>query len=172
MSKEAIIKAFEGVNVRIVWDDEKEEYFFSVNDIVEVLTESKDPRDYIKKMLKRDPELKDSWGTICPPTRMRAADGKYYKTQAATMKGILRIVQSIPSRKAEPLKQWLAEVGSQRIDQMIDPELTFQMAVQDYRRLGYSDKWINQRMRSIEVRKALTDEWEPMEQREESQAAA
>ena len=160
MSKEAIIKAFEGVNVRIVWDDEKEEYFFSVNDIVEVLTESKDPRDYIKKMLKRDPELKASWGTICPPTRMRAADGKYYKTQAATMKGILRIVQSIPSRKAEPLKQWLAEVGSQRIDQMIDPELTFQMAVQDYRRLGYSDKWINQRMRSIEVRKALTDEWD------------
>ena len=160
MSKESIIKAFEGVNVRIVWDDEKEEYFFSVNDIVEVLTESKDPRDYIKKMLKRDPVLKASWGTICPPTRMRAADGKFYKTQAATMKGILRIVQSIPSKKAEPLKQWLAEVGSHRIDQMIDPELTFQMAVQDYRRLGYSDKWISQRMRSIEVRKALTDEWD------------
>lgn len=160
MSKEAIIKAFEGVNVRIVWDDEKEEYFFSVNDIVEVLTESKDPRDYIKKMLKRDPELKAKWGTICPPVRMVAPDGKKRMTQAATMKGILRIVQSIPSRKAEPLKQWLAEVGSQRIDQMIDPELTFQMAVQDYRRLGYSDKWINQRMRSIEVRKALTDEWD------------
>ena len=160
MSKEAIIKAFEGVNVRIVWDDEKEEYFFSVNDIVEVLTESKDPRDYIKKMLKRDPELKAKWGTICPPVRMVAPDGKKRMTQAATMKGILRIVQSIPSRKAEPLKQWLAKVGSQRIDQMIDPELTFQMAVQDYRRLGYSDKWISQRMRSIEVRKALTDEWD------------
>ena len=115
MSKEAIIKVFEGVNVRIMWDDEKEEYFYSVNDIVEVLTESKDPRDYIKKMLKRDPELKASWGTICPPTRMRAADGKYYKTQAATMKGILRIVQSIPSRKAEPLKQWLAEEAAQAI---------------------------------------------------------
>ena len=160
MSKEAIIKAFEGVNVRIVWDDEKEEYFFSVNDIVEVLTESTDVKQYIKRMRSRDPELNTRWGTICTPTRMRAADGKYYKTQAATMKGILRIVQSIPSRKAEPLKQWLAEVGSQRIDQMIDPELTFQMAVQDYRRLGYSDKWINQRMRSIEVRKALTDEWD------------
>lgn len=172
MSKEAIIKAFEGVNVRIVWDDEKEEYFFSVNDIVEILTESTDVKQYIKRMRSRDPELNTRWGTICTPTRMRAADGKFYKTQAATMKGILRIVQSIPSRKAEPLKQWLAEVGSQRIDQMIDPELTFQMAVQDYRRLGYSDKWINQRMRSIEVRKALTDEWEPMEQREESQAAA
>ena len=160
MSKEAIVKAFEGVNVRIVWDDEKEEYFFSVNDIVEILTESTDVKQYIKRMRSRDHELNTRWGTICTPTRMRAADGKFYKTQAATMKGILRIVQSIPSRKAEPLKQWLAEVGSQRIDQMIDPELTFQMAVQDYRRLGYSDKWINQRMRSIEVRKALTDEWD------------
>lgn len=100
MSKESIIKAFEGVNVRIVWDDEKEEYFFSVNDIVEVLTESKDPRDYIKKMLKRDPELKAKWGTICPPVRMVAPDGKKRLTQAATMRGILRIVQSIPSRKA------------------------------------------------------------------------
>ena len=160
MSKESVIKAFEGVNVRIVWDDEKEEYFFSVNDIVEVLTESKDVKQYIKRMRSRDIELNSRWGTICTPTRMRAADGKYYKTQAATMKGILRIVQSIPSRKAEPLKQWLAEVGSQRIDQMIDPELTFQMAVQDYRRQGYSEKWITQRMRSIEVRKALTDEWD------------
>ena len=159
MSKESIIKIFEGVNVRIVWDDELEEYFFAVADIVQVLTESKAPRDYIKKMLKRDPELKSRWGTICPPTRMRAADGKYYKTQAATTQGILRIIQSIPSKKAEPLKQWLAEVGSQRIDQMIDPELTFQLAVQDYRRLGYSEKWIAQRMRSIEVRKELTDEW-------------
>ena len=123
-------------------------------------TESKDVKQYIKRMRSRDPELNARWGTICTPTRMQAADGKYYKTQAATMKGILRIVQSIPSKKAEPLKQWLAEVGSQRIDQMIDPELTFQMAVQDYRRQGYSEKWITQRMRSIEVRKALTDEWD------------
>ena len=163
MSKDTIIKAFEGVNVRIVWDAVAEVYYFSVNDIVQVLTESADPKDYIKKMLKRDPELKSRWGTICPPTRMRAADGKFYKTRAATLQGILRIVQSIPSRKAEPLKQWLAEVGSQRIDQMIDPELTFQMAVQDYRRQGYSEKWITQRMRSIEVRKALTDEWNALE---------
>ena len=152
MSKESIIKAFEGVNVRIVWDDEQEEYFFAVADIVEVLTES--------RMRSRDPELNLKWGTICTPVRMVAPDGKKRLTQAATMKGILRIVQSIPSKKAEPLKQWLAEVGSQRIDQMIDPELTFQMAVQDYRRQGYSEKWITQRMRSIEVRKALTDEWD------------
>lgn len=160
MSKESIIKAFEGVNVRIVWDDELEEYFFSVSDIVEVLTESNDVKQYIKRMRSRDPELNLKWGTICTPVRMVAPDGKKRLTQAATMKGILRIVQSIPSKKAEPLKQWLAEVGSQRIDQMIDPELTFQMAVQDYRRQGYSEKWITQRMRSIEVRKALTDEWD------------
>jgi hypothetical protein len=160
MSKESIIKAFEGVNVRIVWDAEAEEYYFCVNDIVQVLTESADPKDYIKKMLKRDPELKSKWGTICPPVRMLAPDGKFRMTKAATLQGILRIVQNIPSRKAEPLKQWLAEIGSQRINQMIDPELAFQMAVQDYRRLGYSEKWITQRMRSIEVRKALTDEWQ------------
>lgn len=160
MPKESIIKVFEGVNVRIVWDEEKEEYLFAVSDIVEVLTESKDVKQYIKKLRSRDPELNARWGTICTPTRMQAADGKFYKTQATTMKGILRIVQSIPSRKAEPLKQWLAEVGSQRIDQMIDPELAFQMAVQDYLRQGYSERWITQRMRSIEIRKGLTDEWE------------
>ena len=159
MSNESLIQAFEGVNVRIVWDEEQQEYYFSVADIVQILTESVNPRDYIKKMLKRDPELKSKWGTICPPVQMLAPDGKRRKTQAATMEGILRIIQSIPSKKAEPIKQWLAEVGSQRVDQMIDPELTFQMAVDDYRRQGYSDRWINERMRSIEMRKELTDEW-------------
>jgi hypothetical protein len=159
MSSESLIKAFEGVNVRIAWDEEQQEYYFSVTDIVQILTESVNPRDYIKKMLKRDPELKSKWGTICPPVQMLAPDGKRRKTQAATMEGILRIIQSIPSKKAEPIKQWLAEVGSQRVDQMIDPELTFQMAVDDYRRQGYSDRWINERMRSIEMRKELTDEW-------------
>ena len=159
MSNESIIKAFEGVNVRIVWDEEKEEYFFAVADVIQVLTESTDVKQYIKRMRSRDAELDSRWGTICTPTRMRATDGKFYKTQAATMAGILRIVQSIPSRKAEPLKQWLADIGSQRIDQIIDPELTFQMAVQDYRRQGYDEAWITQRLRSIEVRKALTDEW-------------
>ena len=153
------IQLFEGKQVRVVWDAEKEKYYFAVVDIVYVLTDSKDPRDYIKKMLRRDPELKSRWGTICPPTRMKAADGKFYKTQAADLKGIFRIIQSIPSKKAEPVKKWLAEVGAQRVDQMIDPELTFQMAVEDYRRQGYSDRWINERMRSIEMRKELTDEW-------------
>jgi len=128
--------------------------------IVQVLTDSVNPRDYIKKMLRRDPELKSKWGTICPPVEMKAFDGKRRKVQAADLQGIFRIIQSIPSKKAEPVKQWLAQLGEQRIDQMIDPELTFQMAVEDYRRQGYSDKWINERMRSIEMRKELTDEWQ------------
>ena len=159
MANESIIKLFEDKKIRIVWNEEEEKYYFAVADIVQVLTDTVDPRDYIKKMLRRDPELKSRWGTICPPTRMRAADGKYYQTQAADIEGILRIIQSIPSKKAEPVKQWLAEVGSQRIDQMIDPEQTFLMAVEDYRRQGYSDKWIENRMKSIRTRNELTDEW-------------
>ena len=146
MSDESIIQIFEGINVRIVWNEEEQEYYFSIADIVQVLTETVNPRDYIKKMLKRDPELKSKWGTICPPVRMLAPDGKYRLTQAATLEGVFRVIQSIPSKKAEPLKQWLAEIGKQRIDQMIDPEQTFQMAVEDYRRQGYSDKWIENRM--------------------------
>ena len=115
--------------------------------------------NYFEKNLQVWRLFNSRWGTICTPTRMKAADGKYYMTQASDLKGIFRIIQSIPSKKAEPVKKWLAEVGEQRIDQMIDPELTFQMAVDDYRRQGYSDRWINERMRSIEMRKELTDEW-------------
>ena len=159
MDNNFAIQLFEGKKVRVVWDAEKEKYYFSVADIVQLLTDSADAKQYIKRMRARDPELNSRWGTICTPTEMRASDGKVYKTQAADLEGIFRIIQSIPSKKAEPVKQWLAEVGSQRIDQMIDPELTFQMAVDDYRRQGYSDKWINERMRSIEMRKELTDEW-------------
>jgi len=159
MNDNFAIQLFEGKKVRIAWDAEQEKYYFSVTDIVQVLTDSVNPRDYIKKMLRRDPELKSKWGTICPPVEMLAPDGKKRKTQAADIEGIFRIIQSIPSKKAEPAKKWLAEVGAQRIDQMIDPELTFQMAVEDYRRQGYSDRWINERMRSIEMRKELTDEW-------------
>ena len=159
MNENFAIQLFEGKKVRIVWDAEQEKYYFSVTDIVQVLTDSVNPRDYIKKMLRRDPELKSKWGTICPPVEMLAPDGKRRKTQAADLEGIFRIIQTIPSKKAEPVKQWLAELGSMRVDQMIDPELTFQMAVKDYRRQGYSDRWINERMRSIEMRKELTDEW-------------
>lgn len=159
MSNESIIQVFEGINVRIVWNEEEQEYYFSIADIVQVLTDSTDVKQYIKRMRARDPELNLRWGTICTPTRMKAADGKYYQTQAATLKGIFRVIQSIPSKKAEPLKQRLAEIGQQRIDQMIDPELTFQMAVEDYRRQGYSDKWIENRLKSIRTRNELTDEW-------------
>lgn len=159
MNENFAIQLFEGKKVRIAWDAEKEKYYFAVADIVQVLTDSADAKQYIKRMRARDPELNSRWGTICTPTRMKAADGKIYKTQAADLEGIFRIIQSIPSKKAEPVRQWLAEVGSQRIDQMIDPELTFQMVVEDYRRQGYSDRWINERMRSIEMRKELTDEW-------------
>ena len=153
------IQLFEGKRVRIVWDAEQEKYYFSIVDIVQVLTDSADAKQYIKKMRARDSELDSKWGTICTPVEMRAFDGKRRKVQAADLQGIFRLIQSVPSKKAEPVKQWLAKLGEQRIDQIIDPELTFQMAVEDYRRQGYSDKWINERMRSIEMRKELTDEW-------------
>ncbi len=154
------IQLFEGNKVRIVWDEEQEKYYFSVVDIVQVLTGSTNPTDYLKKLRKRDPELGSFLGTNCPQVEMRTFTGKKRMTLAADLQGIFRIIQSIPSKKAEPVKQWLAQLGEQRIDQMIDPELTFQMAVEDYRRQGYSDKWINERMRSIEMRKELTDEWQ------------
>ena len=159
MADESIIKLFEGKQIRIVWNEKEEKYYFAIVDIVQVLTDSTDAKQYIKRMRTRDPELDFRWGTICTPTRMKAADGKFYQTQAADLEGIFRLIQSIPSKKAEPVKQWLANIGAQRINQMIDPEQTFQMAVEDYRRQGYSDKWINERMRSIEMRKELTDEW-------------
>ena len=159
MNENFAIQLFEGKKVRIVWDVEQEKYYFSVADIVQVLTDSADVKQYIKRMRARDSELNSKWGTICTPVEMLAPDGKRRKTQAADLEGIFRIIQAIPSKKAEPVKQWLAELGSMRVDQMIDPELTFQMAVEDYRRQGYSDRWINERMRSIEMRKELTDEW-------------
>lgn len=160
MANESIIKLFEDKKIRIVWNEEQEKYYFSVVDIVQVLTDSTNPTDYLKKLRKRDPELGVFLGTNCPQVAMVTSTGKKRITLAADLEGIFRIIQSIPSKKAEPVKRWLAEVGAQRIDQMIDPELTFQMAVEDYRRQGYSDKWINERMRSIEMRKELTDEWQ------------
>ncbi len=107
MPNESVIKVFEGKNVRVVWNEEEEKFYFSVADIIQVLTETVNPRDYIKKMLRRDPELKSKWGTICPPVEMLAPDGKRRKTQAADLEGIFRIIQSVPSKKAEPIKQWL-----------------------------------------------------------------
>lgn len=153
------IPQFEGRKVRTVWNEEKQEWFFSVVDVVAVLTDSADPKQYIKKMRSRDQELNASWGTICTPTRMMASDGKYYNTHAADIKGMFRIIQSIPSSKAEPFKLWMAQVSAVRIDQMLAPELSIEQAMADYRRLGYSEAWINQRLKTIEIRKGLTDEW-------------
>lgn len=154
------IQLFEGNKVRIVWDEEQEKYYFSVVDIVQVLTGSVDATAYWRKLKQRLKEEGNETVTNCHALKLPAADGKKRLTDVADLQGIFRIIQSIPSKKAEPVKQWLAQLGEQRIDQMIDPEQTFQMAVEDYRRQGYSDKWINERMRSIEMRKELTDEWQ------------
>ena len=159
MSNESIIQIFEGKNVRIVWNEQDEKYYFAVADIIEILTDTTNPTDYLKKMRQRDKELAKGWGQIVTPLSYQTLGGKQ-KINFADLEGIFRIIQSIPSKKAEPVKRWLAKVGAQRIDQMIDPELTFQMAVEDYRRQGYSDRWINERMKSIKMRKELTDEWE------------
>lgn len=161
-----MIKLFGEKNIRTVWDDKEEKWYFSIVDVVEVLTDSADPKQYIKKMRKRDPQLDSNWGTICTLVQMKGADGKKRKQMAADTKGMFRLIQSIPSPKAEPFKQWMAQVASTRVDQMQDPELDIQQAIADYKRLGYSDNWINQRIKSIEVRKELTDEWKRTEVKE------
>ena len=158
MTKKQAIQLFEERKVRTVWDDEQEKWYFSIVDVVEILTESINPTDYIKKMKKRDPELAKGWGQIVTPLAIQTTGGKQ-KMNCATIEGIFRLIQSIPSRKAEPFKQWMASVASQRLDQMQDPEKSIDQAIIDYKRLGYSDAWINQRIKSIEVRKELTDEW-------------
>lgn len=157
------IQLFEGKHVRIVWDADQEKYYFSVIDIVQVLTDSADyqtARKYWKVLKGRLKKEGNESVTNCYQLKLPSSDGKKYKTDMADLQGIFRLIQSVPSKKAEPVKQWLAQLGEQRIDQIIDPELTFQMAVEDYRRQGYSEKWINERMRSIEMRKELTDEWQ------------
>ena len=158
MAKKNSIKLFEDKLVRSVWDEEKEEWFFSVNDVVQILTDSTNVTDYIKKMRKRDEELGKGWGQIVTPLSVQTAGGKQ-KTNFANTQGLFRIIQSIPSKKAEPFKQWLAKVGAERLDQLQDPELSIKQGLEDYRRLGYSDDWINQRLKSIEIRKDLTDQW-------------
>ena len=159
MSQQEQIKIFQEQKVRSVWDEEKEEWYFSIVDVVGALTESANPTDYLKKMRKREPELGLYIGTNCPQILMTTSSGRKRKTLAGTAEHVFRIIQSIPSKKAEPFKQWMAQVAAERLNQMQDPELNFEQAYSDYRRLGYSDKWINQRLKSIEIRKALTDEW-------------
>ena len=159
MTQHNAIKLFEEKRVRTVWDDQQEKWYFSVVDVVAVLTDSANPTDYLKKMRKRDPELAAFVGTNCPQVAMLTETGKKRQTLAADTEAIFRIIQSIPSPKAEPFKLWMAKVASERIDQIQDPELSINQALMDYKRLGYSDNWINQRLKSIEIRKELTDEW-------------
>jgi len=154
------IKLFEEKRVRSAWSEEEQQWYFSVQDIVEILTDSVNVKDYIKKLRKRDPQLDGNWGTICPPVEMIAADGKKRKIQAANVKGMLRIIQSIPSPKAELFKQWLAQVGYERIQEIENPELATQRSRELYKAKGYPDDWIEKRMRSVAIREELTEEWQ------------
>ena len=160
MTKKQAIQLFEERKVRTVWDDEHEKWYFSIVDVVAVLTESTNPQAYWRKLKQRLTEEGNQTVTNCHAFKMKAADGKMRLTDVADQEQLFRLIQSIPSPKAEPFKQWMAQVASQRLDQMQDPELSIDQAIADYKRLGYSDAWINQRIKSIEVRKELTDEWQ------------
>lgn len=159
MTKKESLQLFEEHRVRTAWDSEQEKWYFSIVDVVAVLTDSSNPQAYWRKLKQRLIEEGNQTVTNCHAFKMRAADGKMRKTDVADTEQLFRLIQSIPSPKAEPFKQWMAQVASLRIDQMQDPELSIEQAMADYKRLGYSDAWINQRLKSIEVRKELTDEW-------------
>ena len=159
MTLKESIRLFEERKVRAIWDDEQEEWYFSIVDVISILTDSPNPRKYwsvLKTRLKREgSELT----TNCSQLKMQAADGKKYLTDVANTEQLFRLIQSVPSPKAEPFKLWIAQVAKERLDQMQDPELSIEQAMVDYKRLGYSDNWINQRLKSVEIRKDLTDEW-------------
>ena len=159
MTKKETLKLFEERKVRTVWDDEKEKWYFSIVDVVSVLTDSVDATAYWRKLKQRLKEEGNETVTNCHGLKMKATDGKMRLTDVADTEQLLRIIQSIPSPKAEPFKQWMAHVASERLDQMQDPEFSIEQAMMDYKRLGYSDNWINQRLKSIEIRKDLTDQW-------------
>ena len=162
MTKKESLQLFEERKVRTAWEDEQEKWYFSIVDVVAVLTDSTDyttSRKYWNKLKQRLKEEGNETVTICHQLKLHAADGKMRKTDVADTEQLFRLIQSIPSPKAEPFKLWMAQVASMRLDQMLDPELSIDQAMADYKRLGYSDAWINQRLKSIEVRKELTDEW-------------
>ena len=171
MAQEEAIKLFEGLKIRVIWDDEKGKYFFSVVDIIQVLTESTNAQTYWRVLKKRLSDEGNETVTNCNALKLTAADGKQRLTDVADAEQVLRLIQSIPSKKAEPFKQWLAQVGAERIRQMQDPERSIEQAMKDYRRLGYSENWINQRIKTIEIRKGLTDEWKRSGVTEESDFA-
>lgn len=159
MTKQNAIKLFEEKKVRTIWDDKEEKWYFSIVDVVGILTDSPNPRNYWKVLKNRLKKEGSELVTNCNQLKLVSSDGKYYKTDVADTEQILRLIQSIPSPKAEPFKLWMAKIASERVDQMQDPELSINQALTDYKRLGYSDNWINQRLKSIEIRKDLTDEW-------------
>ena len=159
MTKHQIPKLFEDRKIRTIWDDEEEKWYFSIIDVAAVLTDSIDPAAYWRKLKQRLKKEGNETVTNCHGLKLQAADGKFRLTDVADTEQLFRIIQSIPSPKAEPIKQWMAHIAAERIDQIQDPELSIQQAMMDYKRLGYSDNWINQRLKSIEIRKDLTDQW-------------
>ncbi len=159
MGKEADIKFYKNKQVRTLWDEEQEKWYFSIVDVVAVLTESPNPRKYWSVLKTRLKAEGSQLATNCSQLKMPSADGKFYLTDVADSEQLFRLIQSIPSPKAEPFKLWLAQVASERLDEMQDPELTIERAMKEYLRLGYSENWINQRLKSIEIRKELTEEW-------------
>lgn len=165
------IKLFESNQIRSVWSEIENKWYFSVQDVIQTLTDSADIKQYIKKMLSRDNILSSNWGTICTLVEMIAADGKKRKVQASDAKGLLRIIQSIPSQKAEPFKLWLAQVGSDRLDEIENPEIAMQRTKELYKLKGYTDSWIEKRMRSIAIRDELTDEWKSHDVKENKEYA-
>ncbi|MDE5703494.1 MAG: Bro-N domain-containing protein [Bacteroidales bacterium] len=171
MTKKEALKLFEEKKVRTVWDDEKEKWYFSIVDVVAVLTDSPDAKRYWSVLKSRIKKEAGQGTTNCSTLKLQAADGKMRMTDVADTEQLFRLIQSIPSPKAEPFKQWMAQVASTRLDQLQDPELSIDQAVTDYKRLGYSDAWINQRIRSIEIRKELTDEWKRGGVRQQQYAA-
>ena len=159
MKQENAIQLFENKNVRTLWDEEQEKWYFSIVDVIGVLTDSPNPRKYWSVLKTRLKSEGSQLATNCNQLKMQSADGKFYKTDVADTEQLFRLIQSIPSPKAEPFKLWLAKVASERLDEMQDPELTIDRAMEQYLHLGYSENWINQRLKSIEIRKELTDEW-------------
>ncbi|MFS2423080.1 Bro-N domain-containing protein [Parabacteroides distasonis] len=159
MTQKESIRLFEERKVRAIWDDEQEERYFSIVDVISILTDSPNPRKYWSVLKTRMKREGSELTTNCSQLKMQAADGKKYLTDVANTEQLFRLIQSVPSPKAEPFKLWIAQVAKERLDQMQDPELSIEQAMADYKRLGYSDNWINQRLKSIEIRKDLTDEW-------------
>ena len=172
MSNKEAVKVFEDRKIRSLWNDETEDWYFSIVDVVAVLTDSVNPTVYWRKLKERLKKEGNQTVTDCHAFKMQAADGKMRKTDCAHTEQLFRLIQSIPSPKAEPFKLWMAQVASDRIDQIQDPELSIEQAMKDYKRLGYSDNWINQRLKSIEIRKELTDEWKKHGLKEGIQFAA